>query len=159
MLSWKKIACCCNSLLSYPSIILIPYVNHNPCMHYVFYWGRGFLTCVLFYEYPTSSQGAAVDKGTRCASNQQVGQRFSDTVFSPAARGIYWFLLTLTLLLQPWFLATCDTIKIFFCYYDFLDTCVTHVHFASNNNDDDEKSISCLGWLSACFQSLWSIVP
>jgi hypothetical protein len=33
--------------------------------------------------------------------------------------------------LQPWFSDTCGTIKIFFCYYEFLDTCVPYVHFAS----------------------------
>jgi hypothetical protein len=56
-----------------------------------------------FYEYLTSSQGIAVDRGAHCASDQQVGQRFSDTVFSPTARSSYWFLFTLVMLLQSWF--------------------------------------------------------
>jgi hypothetical protein len=50
---------------------------------------------------------------------------------SPSARGSYWFLLSLTLSLQPWFLDTCDTIKIFFLLLWFLDTYVLYVHFTS----------------------------
>jgi hypothetical protein len=115
MLLW--ITCCCGSRLSYLSITLIPYVNHNPCMHHVFYWGWGFLTCILFTSARRRAKallltGAHIALPTRSVSDSPT--REVATVFSPAATGSYWFLLTLTLLLQPWFLDTCSTIKIYF---------------------------------------------
>jgi hypothetical protein len=152
-------------------------VNHidhvrqsHPCMHHVFYWGHGFLTCFLlrapdveprrycgqghtlqpcsldlsttsyfslrtnqppaisqqYFSLKTNQhQPSATSQTNRpYASNLQVGQRFSYTFFSPAARGSYWFLLTLTLLLQSWFLDTCVTIKnIFLLLWFFRYVC------------------------------------
>jgi hypothetical protein len=129
MLSWKKNACCCESCLSYPSITLIPYVNHNPCIHHVFYWGRGFLTCVLFTSARRRAKVLLLTGVHIALPTRSVSDSPTRIFFSPAARGCYWFLLTLTLLLQPWFLDTCGTKKIFLLLWLFLDTWVPHVHF------------------------------
>jgi hypothetical protein len=113
MLQW--ITCCCESRLSYPLITLTPYVTQNPCMHHVFYWGRGFLTCVLF----TSTRRRAkallwIGAHIALPTSGSVSNSLTLFNFSPVARGSYRFLITLTLLLRPWFLDTCGTIKIFF---------------------------------------------
>jgi hypothetical protein len=82
------------------SVNLIDPVWQSQSIHAPRFLLRTGLSHLLsFYEHPTSSQGAAVNRGAHCTSNQQVGQRFSNIVFSPTARGGYWF-LTLTLLLS-----------------------------------------------------------
>jgi hypothetical protein len=60
---------------------------------------------------------------------KSIGQQFSDTVFFPTARGSCWFLLTPTLLLQHFIFRRVRHYKdSFFCYCDFVDVCVSHVH-------------------------------
>jgi hypothetical protein len=133
MLSRKKNACCRESRLSYPSTVLLLYVNHNLCMHHVSYRGRT-VSPAVFYERPTSSQGVAVDGGAHCASNQ-VGQQFSNTMFPPSRERQLLISPHPTPSLQTWFFRHVRHYKhSFSVLVIFLDICVPHIHFAIYNN-------------------------
>jgi hypothetical protein len=117
MLPWKKMNVVVNHVYHIHQS-RCSRTSHNPSMHHKSYWGRGFLTCV-FYERPTSSQGTAVDRGVYCASNQ-VCQRFCHTVFPKRERQLLIFTHPHVVVTSFIFEDTCDNIKIFFCYCDFL---------------------------------------
>jgi hypothetical protein len=111
MLLWKKNAYCHESLLSYLTIMLFPYIYHNPCRHHVSYWGRDFVTCV-FYELDVEPR--------RCCRWGRL------LCFQPGRSAILWHCFTSSherqflisphpmLSLQPWFFYTCGTIKLNF---------------------------------------------
>jgi hypothetical protein len=122
-------ACYRKSHLSYQWIMLLSYVNHNPYMHHVSYWGQGFLPCV-FIRAPDVERRHYCRWGSHCASNQ-IGYD-SMTPFFPNRERQLLISPHPTLLLQHWFFRHERHYKDIFCYCGFLDMCVPHVHFTSN---------------------------